>query len=256
MSMLTTTFQYSLEAIAEMEVAHRNETFMKSDEKELDYVNEEDDIGADRMVYGWGTDCPIELADGVHECKSFKGKHNCCQSVISEAMARNYLAKHIYESANHPTHGMKKASFREANTTPMVCNMETSEDRKTYRKHCDFFFQRDKDAAEERGRNRDRDRDRRRSRSARGNAAKGSKGRGKQRKGESGVSAGPIGAAASASSRSTTDDGAIVVRNKPQCVKIKLVELKTLESALKRAMDSQKRTIDSLNFFSRGCWPM
>ena len=105
--MLTTTFQYSAKAIANMEETHKDGTFMKSSERELDYVKEEDDTGADRMVYGWGTTCPIELVDGVHECKSFKSKHNCCLSVISETMARNYLAKHIYESSNHPTHGEK-----------------------------------------------------------------------------------------------------------------------------------------------------
>ena len=88
-SMLTTTFQYSLEAIAEMEVAHADETFMRSDEKELTYVCEEDDIGEDRMVYGWGPVCPIALNDGVNMCKSFKVKHNCCQSVVGESMARN-----------------------------------------------------------------------------------------------------------------------------------------------------------------------
>ena len=107
MSMLTTSLQYSAEAIADMEKLHKVGTFIKADETELAYVTEEDDNGADRMVYGWGTTCPVELVDGVHECKSFKGKHNCCQSVISESMARNYLARHIYESSNHPTHGEK-----------------------------------------------------------------------------------------------------------------------------------------------------
>ena len=130
--------------------------------------------------------------------------------------------------------------------------METSEDRKAYRIQYDASLQREiAEAAEvERRRDRDRHRHRRRSRSARGNPYKGSKGRGKQRKGESKVSAAPIGAAASASSRPSTDDCAIVVR-RPMSVKIQLEELQTLESCLIRAMDSQKRTIDTLNFFRR-----
>ena len=118
-----------------------------------------------------------------------------------------------------------------------------------------YRWERNKAANAERGRNRDRDRDRRRSRSARCSAARGSKGSGKQKKGESGVSAGPIGAAlpASSSSRPTTDDTAIVrVENRrSQSVRVQLDELQTLEGCLGRAIDSQKRIIESLNFFSR-----
>ena len=140
----------------------------------------------------------------------------------------------------------------------MVCTVETSEDRKSYRNHCDFFWDRNKAAAEERGRNRDRDRDRdraqHRSRSPRGNAAKGSKGGGKQKKGESG--GGAIGAMVSTSSASSTfsaavvDDRAIGVR-KFQSVRVHVDELQAMEGVLGRAIDSQKRIIESLNFFSR-----
>ena len=102
-----------------------------------------------------------------------------------------------------------------------------------------FLLGKNKAAAEERVRRRSR---------SRGISPRRSKGKGKQRKGD----AGPIGAAlpASASSRSTTDDGAIVVR-RSQSVKVQLDELQTLEACLGRAIDSQKRTIESLNFFSR-----
>ena len=253
--MHTTTYSYSPEALAEMELEHQDEKFLNADETELLLVDEADDTGEDRIVYGWGDVCPIALNDGVNTCETFRLKHNCCESVVSASMARNYLAKHLFESTNHPSHGDKKASFEAANEEPMVCTVETSEDRKAHRNHCDFFWERNKAAAEERGRNRDRDRDRdrdrRRSRSARCSAARGSKGSGKQKKGESVVSAGPmIDAAlpASSSSRPTTDDTAIL---RVRSARVYEYELQTMEHVLGRAIDSQKRTIESLNFFSR-----
>ena len=78
---------------------------------------------------------------------------------------RNYLAKHLFDSSNHPTHNDKEASFRVANSEPMTT--ETMKDRKAYRNHCDFFSERNKAAAEERERNRDRHRASHRSRDAR-----------------------------------------------------------------------------------------
>ena len=254
--MHTTTYSYSPEALAEMEMEHQDEKFLDPDEAELLYVDEADDTGEDRIVYGWGDVCPIALNDGVNTCKTFRLKHNCCESVVSASMARNYLAKHLFESTHHPSHGDKKASFEAANEEPIVCTVETIEDRLRVRNKVAEYFAwgLNKAALAEYKRNhdRDRDRDRRRSRSrsARGNAARGSKGSGKQKKGESGVSAGPmIGAAlpASSSSRPTTDDTAIV-RVENRRVRVQLDELQTLEACLGRAIESQKRTIESLIF--------
>ena len=87
--MLTTTFSYSVDTLATLELSHESEIFMKQDERELLYVNEEDDTEEDRIVYGWGEVCPIELVDGVDMCKSFTLKHNCCSSVVAESLARN-----------------------------------------------------------------------------------------------------------------------------------------------------------------------
>ena len=67
---------------------HADQQFMKADEYELAYVAPED--GEDRMLYGFGQICPIELNAGVDLCKSFKAKKKCCQSVVSETMAGNY----------------------------------------------------------------------------------------------------------------------------------------------------------------------
>ena len=247
--MSTNTFAYSLEDLSALEYTHAVETFMKSDEKELLYVDEADDTGEDRTVFGWGPCCPIELNDGVRMCKSFKVKHNCCQSVVCESMARNYLAKHLFDSSNHPTHLDKAASFQAANNAPIVMTTETKDDRRSYRNHCNFFAERNKAAAEERKQNRDRH-GAHRSRSPR--VAKGSKGGGTQ-KGESGVAIGALPASSSRSSALSTavdDDRAVVVR-KSTSVRAQLDELQTLEACLGRAIESQKRTIESLNFFSR-----
>ena len=46
------------------------------------------------------------------------------------------------------------------------------------------------------------------------------------------------------------EDREVVVR-RSQSVRVQLDELQTLEGCLGRAVESQKRTIESLNFFSR-----
>ena len=68
---MSTTFEHSPAALADMEMMHNEEKFLKADEKELLYVNEADDNGEDRTVYGWGPCCPVELREGVNMCKSF-----------------------------------------------------------------------------------------------------------------------------------------------------------------------------------------
>ena len=166
-TMMTNTFQYSIADSVRMELMHEDQKFLEADETELLYVDEQDDTGEDRPRFGFGPYCPIELTHykGVNMCRSFRIQHNCCRSVVGESMARNYLAKHCFDSSNHPTHLDKEASFRAANSEPMTT--ETMEDRKAYRNHCDFFSERNKAAAEERERNRDRHRASHRSRDAR-----------------------------------------------------------------------------------------
>ena len=91
------------------------------------------------------------------------------------------------------------------------------------------------------------------SRSPRRSGAIGSKG-GKHKKGESrGAAIGAVATSSGSSSFSAAvvDDRAIVARPKAQGVRIQLDELECLEDCLGRAIESQKRTIESLNFFSR-----
>ena len=240
-----------------MELVHQEQKFLKAEETELLYVDDQDDTGEDRPIYGFGPCCPIELKEGVGMCKSFKIKHNSCKSVICESFARNYLAKHCFDSSNHPTHGDLEASFREANDAQLVMEAETAEDRKAYRNHCNFFAEQKKAAAEVKTQNREgpmgRGRANHASRSPRRSGAIGTKG-GKHKKGES--RGAPIGAFAKASgsspfSEAVVDDRAIVARPHAQGVRIQLDELECLEACLGRAIESQKRTVESLNFFSR-----
>ena len=247
---LSNTFQYGLMESVAMELRHGYEMFLNADEMELLYVDEEDDTGRDRPVFGWGPCCPIELNAGVNMCKSFRIKHNCCRSVVSESMARNYLARHCFDSSNHPTHLDKEASFRAANSQPIVMTTETLADRKLYRSHCNFFAER-KAAAEEQERNRDGHRASHRSRSPRGNVAIGSKGGGKHKKEKGGDAIGAVAATSSASSSISANVVDDRVARKSQAVRVQLKELETLEARLGRAIESQKRTIESLNVFSR-----
>ena len=229
-----------------MELRHGYEMFLNADEMELLYVDEEDDTGEDRPVFGWGPSCPIEMNAGVRFCYSFITNHNCCRSVVSESMARNYLARHCFDSSSHPTHLDKEASFRVAKSQPIVMTTETVEDRKSFRSLRDFFAER-KAAAEEQERNRDGHAACYRSRSPRGK----SKGGGKHKKEKGGGAIGAVVATSSASSSilaNVVDDRRA---RKSQAVRVQLKELETLEACLGRAIESQKRTIESLNFFSR-----
>ena len=157
-------------------------------------------------------------------------------------MARNYLARHCFDCSNHPTHFDKQASFQAANSVPIVMTTETLADRKLYRNHCNFFAER-----KEQERNRDGHRGQRN----RVNVAFGSKGGGKHRKGKDGEA---IGADVATPSASSSSSAAVVddrVARKSQAVKVQLEELETLEACIGRAIESQKRTMESFNYFSR-----
>ena len=159
------------------DVLHADQLFLMADDTELAYVAPEYDTGEDRMLYGFGQICPIELNAGVDLCKSFKAKHNCCQSVVSETMARNYLARHAYDSSNHPTWGNKAAAFEAANQATMFTTVETpaKEDREAFRKHCDYYAEQKRQEADREERERERSRTRTSGRAG-ATAAKGSGG--------------------------------------------------------------------------------
>ena len=245
------TFAYSPETLHELEMNLKEEKgFENPDDWELRYVSDADETGEDRLVYGFGSVCPLARGSGVDVCKAFKSKHNCCQSVVSEWLARNYLAKHAFESSNHPTHNDKRAAFAAAREARMEEGLETKDDRKAFRSHCDYFMEQKTQAARERessdrdrgrGSRDDRGRIRMRSRSHRSTApaARTPAARSK--------STDPLGQTAAA----VVNDSTVVAHRPSGYAKVSVDELKTLESCLGRAIDSQKRTIESLNFFSR-----
>ena len=220
-----------------MELRHGYEMFLNADEMELLYVDEEDDTGEDRPVFGWGPSCPIEMNAGVRFCYSFITNHNSCRSVVSESMARNYLARHCFSCSNHRTYLDKQASFQAANSVPIVMTTETLADRNLYRR-----------AEELERKEQVRDRDRHRGQRNRVNVAFGSKGGGKHRKGKDGEANVATRSASSSSSAAVVDDR---VARKSQAVKVQLEELETLEACIGRAIESQKRTMESFNYFSR-----
>ena len=106
------SFQLSVDALNELDRMHDNHQFVKYDKVELYLVKPEDDPVTERIVYGFGSSCPLALAKGVTMCKSFKEKLFCCKSVLSRKMARNYLAKHAFDSDNHPTKNDKSLACK------------------------------------------------------------------------------------------------------------------------------------------------
>ena len=68
------SFQLSVDALNELDRMHDNHQFVKYDKVELYLVKPEDDPGTERIVYGFGSSCPLALAKGVTMCKSFKEK--------------------------------------------------------------------------------------------------------------------------------------------------------------------------------------
>ena len=84
----------------------------------------------DRALYHFGSTCPLELAEGADQCKAFKQKCYSCRSYVREEFARNYLAKHAFESGNHPeTRGDTKKAFEQAQEAIIVKVVETAADR-------------------------------------------------------------------------------------------------------------------------------
>ena len=93
------TFELSENDIRALEEEHEYRIFLDCEATELWLVAEEDDLGEDRTIYGFGSTCPLPIADshsGGGDCKAFKKNFYGCRSCISESVARNYLAKHAF----------------------------------------------------------------------------------------------------------------------------------------------------------------
>ena len=110
---------------------------MRPRDWELNDVLPEDDTGDDRLIFGFGQKCPLELKPGVDLCTSYK-KHGCCTSVVSETLARNYLFQHAFHSSNHPTYKDIDAAWVAAQSAELVMGTETLADREARRKGCHY----------------------------------------------------------------------------------------------------------------------
>ena len=241
------SFKHSDEKLGEMQQMHDNEAFMDPKQIELYVVDVADDDGSNREVHGFGDVCPLELTQGVQECKAFK-KHHKCQSRVMAKCARNYLAMHAFNSANHAcTNGNRKASFEAANSVSVFIDHETRQERDEMRAHVAV----------------------QNAQSSEGQAIK------QETRRSSSDRSGAIGAGPAARSRSrrrasshrgpspsapSPPRSRIVVgaaqeiersRRGAATVRINVGELKSLSSALGRCQDSQKRCIESLQFFTR-----
>ena len=115
---------------------HDMQKFIGPTEVEQYFVREEDDQPDKiRQTFGFGDTCPLPMWDGQHECKAFRMKASKCSSVMCETFARNYLAKHAFDSGNHPDTQCKlKESFEAANAAILVVGVEEFKDRQNYRR--------------------------------------------------------------------------------------------------------------------------
>ena len=131
MSLTTTTsFELSLDDLQALEQRHMNKEFI------LDFngkflVDEGDDTGEERIIFGFGDVCPLALTEGVHECKAFSTKKWKCQSACSLELAYNYLAHHAFTSTNH--HPCQDKDKEWAFNSALACAIETHQETKNDR---------------------------------------------------------------------------------------------------------------------------
>ena len=171
--------------------------------------------------------------------------------MISAKIAKLHLARHAFDSSNHVSRGNKELSFEIAEGTHVDTELETYEDRRGYRS---MLMQQLRPKAASRAPRDDsvrlahrppsepprRDDYRARSRSIkRHNRSSGAA------RGSVDNDVGPIDAAIQFTPSSA------VVAHKTKHVKVSLVEMQSLESCLTRTIDSQKRIVDALEFYSR-----
>ena len=97
-------------------------------------IDESVDTGEDRCVFTFGAVCPLPLGSDKDKCRSYKDKLNQCRSYSCSEFARNYLARHAYDSTNHPdTNGRRQDAFDAAEGAEITTELESKEDRDVYR---------------------------------------------------------------------------------------------------------------------------
>ena len=244
---MANTFKRPPEYKAKIDKMFRSNKFVDMHEVELFNPSEQDDTGEDRVIYGFGTTCPLPLTPGIKECRSFKDKLCGCRSAISETASRLHLAKPALDSGNHAAHGNRDQAFADATNALGRTELETMEDRSSYRMQL-TRLQRGiagtfpKTAGARRPTTPPREpepsRSRSRHRRRRQHAAE----------------------PASASDRVLDPDVTLTfpsstwvsaLMKKKKYVKVSIEEMQSLEACLSRSIDSQKRIIESLEFYTR-----
>ena len=278
----TSTYEYSDDDLAALEKLHDDMHWIPYDSTELYMVKEEDDDKrCERMHFGFGTVCPLPLVNGVGCCKIFEKKKWYVKSCVSRKVAFNYLAKHAFESTNHPSYGNIADSFAAAHKCTIIEEPENFDWRQAHRQHCSSFAEGNESKKKEENDKRDRSRSRKASddeRRKKENAAFGKHKRDrshsreakrereiravarqlKERKRDRDAALPRVNVrSASVSSGSAAglvmkNLGAIVpVAQYEKSVKVSTAELQVLEGCLGRAIDSQKRTVEALHFAAR-----
>ena len=119
---------------------HGQQEFLHWSEVERPHIpaQEDEDKSVKRTIYHFGSECPLALWDGAtpdDSCKAFTQKLQGCKSFICSEFAQNYLAKHAFDSSNHPnTRGDKMAAFKAAGACRVQETTETWGDREQIRK--------------------------------------------------------------------------------------------------------------------------
>jgi hypothetical protein len=273
---MTSTFEYSDDAFAALEKLHDDMCWIPYDSTELYLVNvEDDDKQVVRTHYGFGSVCPLPLAFRVDCCKKIEKKVWLVKSCVSRKLAYNYLAKHAFESSNHPSMGDLDASFAAAHKCTIVEDRETFQCREDHRQHCSSCAEGHESKKKEENDKRDRSRSRKASddeRRKKENAAfekdkrdrslsreaKRDRKREKEAKRNRDAAVPRVGVrSASESSGSAVGPviknlGAIVpVAQYEKSMKVSTAELQVLEGCMGHAIDSQTRTVETLNFAAR-----
>lgn len=211
-----------------------------------DCHNDEDD-GSTWTVFHFGNKCPLDLKSGVSMCKSYADKHGGCKSYICETFARNYLAKHGYDSSSHTVHGKRVDAFVEAGAADVVLCEYTLDERKQYREHVQSMEEKaaqPRDAEQPAKRRRDH---RPRSPSGPPPAARNMGGNGGSRQ----LVCVGRGVAGSSGSRHLVPQGSDnEVRG---TASVNMADLVALEGCLERAECSQKLLGDTADFYACQC---
>ena len=209
-----------------------------------DCHNDEDD-GSTWTVFHFGNKCPLDLKSGVSMCKSYADKHGGCKSYICETFARNYLAKHGYDSSSHTVHGKRVDAFVEAGAADVVLCEYTLDERKQYREHVQSMEEKaaqPRDAEQPAKRRRDH---RPRSPSGPPPAARNMGGNGGSRQ----LVCVGRGVAGSSGSRHLVPQGSDnEVRG---TASVNMADLVALAGCLERAECSQKLLGDAMDFYAR-----